>query len=246
MPCLRPTPEGEECMNQEAGRKYAMGTRALSVHEAQPDSDPGTTAAAAKLKEVTARFTVVAAAQRNGLVDVRASSAEKMRLRQAMLSGPIAHLAEVGREAAQEDHELGKAFRFKPGANTFLAFRTAAGGMAEAAQTHRDTLVKYGLAVPVLEQFVQMLNQFDAAAALGTSGRTAHVAATRELDGLATQIVRTVRVMDVRNRQRFQGNAELLGSWISATRVLGTHRGAPSLTPPDDSAAGAGEVKPAA
>jgi hypothetical protein len=232
-------------MNQEFGRKYNMGTRALAAHEALPDTDPGTIAAAAKLKELTDRFAIVAAAQRNGMVDVHAGADETRRLRRAMISGPIAHLAEVGREAAQEDHEVGKAFRFKPAASTFLAFRTTAGSMADAAETHRDVLVKYGLAVPVLEQFQQMLQRFDAAVALGKSGRTTHVAATRELEALASQIVRTVRVMDVRNRQRFQGNEELLGSWISATRILGAPRAAPAAEPGATPAA-AGDVRPAA
>jgi hypothetical protein len=232
-------------MNQEFGRKYNMGTRALAAHEALPDSDPGNTAAAAKLKEMTERFAIVAAAQRNGMVDVHAGAEETRRLRRAMISGPIANLAKVGQLAAQENHEVGKTFRFKPDASTLLAFRTAAGSMAEAAETHRDVLVKYGLAVPVLEEFKQMLERFDAAVALGKNGRTAHVAATRELEALASQIVKTVRVMDVRNRQRFQGNQELLGSWISATKILGAPRPAPvgegeGTTPP------AGDVRPAA
>jgi hypothetical protein len=54
-----------------------------------------------------------------------------------MLSVHIAHLAEVGREASQEDHELGKIFRFKPLANTFIAFRTEARDMVVEAERHR-------------------------------------------------------------------------------------------------------------
>jgi hypothetical protein len=164
-----------------------------------------------------------------------------------MISGPIAHLAEVGRVAAQEVHGLGNDFRFRPDASTLLAFRTAAGAMAEAAKANQEVLVKYGLAVPVLEEFVQMLDRFDAASALGKDGRTAHVAATRELETLASQIVRTVRIMDVRNRQRFQGNEELLGSWFSATKVLGTpHRPAAPVPAPEGTTAPTGEVRPAA
>ena len=146
------------------------------------------------------------------------------RLGRGVLAVPIAHLAEVGRAAAREEHELGKTFRFKPGASTFLAFRTAARGMASSAETHRETLAKHGLAQSVLDEFVQMLDQFDAAVALGIEGRTAHVGATRELRAVASEIVRTVRVMDGRNRQRFAEEGQLLGSWISASTVLGTPR----------------------
>jgi hypothetical protein len=41
---------------------------------------------------------------------------------------------------------------------------------------------------------------------------------------VAPEIVRTVRVMDARNRQRFSDQGKLLGSWISASTVLGTPR----------------------
>ena len=118
--------------------------------------------------------------------------------------------------------------------------------MAANAETHRETLVKHGLAVPVLEEFVQRLAQFDSAVALGNDGRTTHVAATRELTALGLQIVQTVRVMNARNRQRFQGNAELLGSWISATRILGSPRGGSSTTEPEGTVPPAGDVRPAA
>jgi hypothetical protein len=160
-----------------------------------------------------------------------------------MLTVPIAHLAEVGRAAAREEHELGKTFRFKPGASTFLAFRTAARSMASSAQTHREVLAKYGLSQSVLDEFVRMLDQFDEAVALGNDGRTAHVGATRELRAVSPEIVRTVRVMDGRNRQRFAEDGQLLGSWISASTVLGTPR--PDLEPEEGTPAG-GEVRPAA
>jgi hypothetical protein len=95
----------------------------------------------------------------------------------------------------------------------------------------------------VLDEFVQTLDQFDAAVALGNDGRTAHVGATRALRAVATEIVRTVRVMDGRNRQRFADQEQLLGSWISASTVLGSPR--PGAEPEGGTPAG-GEVRPAA
>jgi hypothetical protein len=230
-------------MNAESRRKIEMGTRALEFSRAHPDTELGTATAAARLEQLLARATATATVQRDGLIHVRAASARKQELRRRMLTVPIAHLAEVGRAAAREEHELGKTFRFKPGASTFLAFRTAARSMAAAGQTHREVLAKYGLAQSVLDEFVQTLDQFDAAVALGNDGRTAHVGATRELKAVASEIVRTVRVMDGRNRQRFADQGQLLGSWISASTVLGTPR--PGAEPEGGTPAG-GEVRPAA
>jgi hypothetical protein len=234
-------------MNAQSRRKIEMGTRALEFSRAHPDTETGPAAAAAKLEQLVARANETAAAQRDGLIHVHAASARKEDLRRAMLAVPIAHLAEVGRVAAREEHELGKTFRFKPGASTFLAFRTAARGMASAAQTHRELLAKHGLAQSVLDQFVQMLDQFDAAVALGNDGRMAHVGATRELRAVASEIVRTVRVMDGRNRQRFAEDGQLLGSWIGASTVLGTPRaGSQAPEEKDGGAPAGGEERPAA
>ena len=246
-------------MDAKSRRKIEMGTRALEFSRAHPDTEPGTVAAAAKLAQLVARANEVAGAQRDGLIHTRAASARKTELRREMLAVPIAHLADVGEVAAREEHELGKTFRFKPGATTFLAFRTAARGMASAAEAHKETLAKHGLALSVLEEFGRMLDEFDAAVALGIDGRTAHLGATRELKAVAQEIVRTVRVMDGRNRQRFGDDGQLLGSWLGTSRVLGGRRAgtegepvtaeAPTPAPapaPEGKAPAGGEVRPAA
>ena len=230
-------------MNADSRRKIEMGTRALEFSRAHPDTEPAMATTAARLEQLLARAIHTATVQRDGLVHVHAAAARKKELQRQMRNVPIAHLAEVVRAGAREEHELGKTFTFKPGASTFLAFRTAARSMASSAQEHREVLVKYGLSQSVLDEFVQTLDQFDAAVALGNDGRTAHVGATRDLRAVATEIVRTVRVMDGRNRQRFADQEQQLGSWISASTVLGTP--ARAVTQPE-SGPPAGEVRPAA
>jgi hypothetical protein len=228
-------------MNAHSRRRVEMGTRALEFSRAHPDSEPG--GGFARLEQLIARANQAAAAQRDGIIQVRAARSRKEDLRRAMLQVPIAHLAEVGRAAAQEEHELGKAFRFRPDASTYFAFRTAARGMAAAAEEHRETLLKYGLSQSVLDEFVRMLDQFDAALVLGHEGRAAHVGATRELRAVSTEIFRTVRVMDGRNRQRFAGDAQLLGSWISASTVF--RKPQPGQDPAEETPGGE-EARPAA
>jgi hypothetical protein len=230
-------------MNAHSRRRVEMGTRALEFSRAHPDSEPGTAEVVARLEQLIARANETAATQRNGVLQVRAASERKQELRRQMVAVPIPHLAAVGQAAAREDHELGNAFRFRPDASTHFAFRTAARGMATAAQQHRELLLKYGLSQSVLGQFVQMLDQFDEAVVLGYEGRAARIGATREFRALATEIFRTARVMNGRNRQRFADDAQLLGSWISASKVLGQPR--PGVEPEGGTPAG-GEVRPAA
>jgi hypothetical protein len=237
-------------MNAQSGKRIEMAARVLKFNTDHPDTDAGYALTAAKLEQLLKQAEGAAAAQREGLVAVRAASARKEALRRAILAVPIAHLAAVGRAAAREEHELGSAFRFKPGRKTFLAFRTSARTMLAAGQTHREVLVKHGLSESVLEQFGRMLDEFDAAVALGIEGRTKHMGATAELRLVAAEIARTVRVMDGRNRQRFQEDGQLLASWLSARAVLGTPRGGspgagPGVTPVEETSP-TGEERPAA
>ena len=232
-------------MNGRARRSYLMGKSALGIVSANPDTDPGGVFTQAELERLTARFEDTAGAQRNGLIDVRASALEKVRLRKAMLV-LIAHLAGVGAAAAREVHELATTFRHIPSGASYVVLRTATGTMVADAETHREVLVKYGLSVPVLDELKQLLEQFDAATELGINGRALHMGATRELDDLASEIVRTVRVMDARNRQRFQGDPKLLNAWISASTIVGTPRGAPAPPATDTKPPETGDVRPAA
>lgn len=235
-------------MNAESRRKIEMGTRALEFSRAHPDTEPGMVAAVSKLEQLQARATEAAGGQRGGFIQVHASTTRKEELRRAMLAVPIAHLAEVGRAAGREEPELGKTFRFKPGAGTHLAFRTAARGMVAAAEAHKETLAKYGLVQSVLDELGQLLDQFDGAVTQGNDGRAAHIGATAELNVVAQAIVRTVRAMDGRNRQRFANDAQLLESWLSASTVLGKPRAgsdAPAAPPEGGTPAG-GDVRPAA
>lgn len=236
-------------MHGDARRRIEMGVRALEFSRAHGDTDPGMVTAVARLEQLVARAKEAATAQRDGIIHARAATARKRDLRQVMREVPITHLAEVGRAAAVVEHELGKTFTFKPGANSFLAFRTAARSMASSAQAHRELLVKHGLSQSVLDEFVQMLDQFDEAVALGNDGRAAHVGATRELRALGQSIFRAVRVMEARNRQRFAGNEQLLGSWLSARTVLRTPR--PGTEPeegetPEVGTPAGGKTRPAA
>jgi hypothetical protein len=226
-------------------RVLDMCDRVLSWTEVRPDDEQGFNVLVGQLKALAARITQVIADQRRGMIDAGASSARKNELRHAMLSVAIAHLAQIGGLASRERHELGKIFRFKPTAGTFLAFLSAAREMFEQAQTHKEMLLKYGLSESVLVELGTQLEEFEAALKMGQDGNTLHTAATRELDALTREARKIVRAMDARNRQRFQNDRQALEQWISARTVLGTPRGSSG----DGSTPGPstpGDVRPAA
>ncbi len=223
-------------MNAVVRRVYQMCVRVVNWMNAHPDDEPGTGVLVAQLGALAVQIGQVVTQQRNGLIDERSASARKRELRRAM-SVPISHLAQIGAQAAREQHELGRAFRFKPAAESYAAFLSAGRGMLTEAQTHKEVLVNHGLSEGVLLEFERQLDEFETALRLGVEGRTVHTAATRELDALSLEVRRVVRAMDARNRQRFQNDRTALEQWFSARMEIGTPRGTPDA---------GGEVKPAA
>jgi len=235
-------------MNKEVRLKVEMGTHALEFSVARPDTEPGMQGAVSKLEQLLEQVNDAAVEQRDGLIQVHAASALKQELRRKVLEVGIAHMAEVGRAAARERQELGNAFRFNPGATTFRTFLTAGRSMAAAAEAHKEILVKFGLVQSVLDEFKEQLGQFEAAMTQGNDGRSAHIGATVELRAVAQEIVRTIRVMDGRNRQRFANDPQLLGAWLNASTVHGRSRAgsdAPA-TPAESGPQAGGEARPAA
>ena len=153
-------------MNAKARRKLEMGARALDFSRAHPDASPGYTAAMTRLEERLARGERLASQQREGQLEVRAASARKAELRRAMRRAHLSHLAQVAKVAAREVPELAQKLVLRPGPTTYVAFRTAARGMAAEAQNQKEVLVKHGLVETVLDNLVQALDQFDG----GTAG----------------------------------------------------------------------------
>jgi hypothetical protein len=228
-------------------RIYDMCVRVVNWALAHPDDEPGFLVLLAQLQALTLRLGDVITAQRNGLIDSRASRSRKQELKREMLAVPIAHLAQIGTLAAPEVHELGKTFRFRPAATTLVAFQSAARAMLEEAQTHKEVLVKHGLSESVLVEFERMVDQFDAAMRLGAEGRMRHTAATRELETLTKEAGRLVRAMDARVRIRYRNDLPALEQWVSARAVLGVPRPVEEPAEGEGATPGAGgEVRPAA
>ncbi len=227
---------------------YDVCVRVLKWASAHADAEPGLAVLVSQLQALVARMTQVITEQRRGLVDARAATARKRELRRTILAMPIVHLAEIGKLAGREVHELAKAFRLRPTACTTEAFRSAVQVMYAEAQSHKEVLVKHGLSETVLAEFGQMLDEFDAAVQLGADGRMMHTAATRELETLTKEANRIVRAMDSQNRIRFRNDPAALEQWVSARRELGVPRPDSEEAPEVEGVApgAGGDVRPAA
>jgi len=243
-------------MNARDSRILDMGKRSVVHGRAYPYSDAGFTLSLAKLDALVARGQQAATSQREALVNRRTATKQKRALRRAMLAGAIPHLADVGGIAAAEHAELGNTFLVKPGVGSYARFLTTARAMYAAAIEHKEVLAKYGSSESLVAQFGAQLDQFEAALLLGDNARAASKGATFELREVTRQIRQTVRLMDGRNRQRFETDPTALGSWLSARQVLKTSKAgeAASVETPatpgtpagPESGTAAGDVRPAA
>jgi hypothetical protein len=201
-------------------RKLETGIRVLNFSRTHPDQSEGYASEVNRLEGLLARATQLAEQQRVGIGDVRTATRQKNKLRKLIRRSHLKHLARVA-EAVTEMPELAQKFVLPPAHTSYLAFRTAAGGMAAEALAHKEVMVKHGLVESVLDGLLKALAQFDEALMRGTNGRQAHIGASAELGVVGDQVMHRVEVMDGLNRTRFADDAESLAAWESVSNVFG-------------------------
>jgi hypothetical protein len=232
-------------MNAKSRRKLEMGARVLEWSQAHPDPSPGYAAAVSRLEDRLNRAEQLAEQQRNGILEVRRATRRKEELRRTMKTAHLSHLASVAEAASSEEPELVQKFVVPRRVNTYLAFRTAARGVSAEAESRKEMLVKHGLSESVLQDLIQLLDEFDLVVEQGTQGRAGHVGASSELDNVSSEVVQIVDVMDGLNRVRFRKDGERLGAWASVSSVFATPQPAPGKPENGETSTG-GDVRPAA
>jgi hypothetical protein len=225
-------------MNRRTNSRLDMGHRALEFSRAHPVDDPGYVTALKQLEEQLARADQLAREQQRGTAEVRAATARKDELKRSIRRSQLVHLAGGAERAAREVPDLAQKFDLPRIPFRNLAFRAAARTMVDEAQQQKELLVKHGLVEQVLDSLGQSLDQFDQAVERGAEGRRLHIGAAADLEAIAGEVVKIVRLLDGLNRFRFAAEPDLLAAWSAASNVIGPPRtgGQPQ----------AGQTKPAA
>jgi hypothetical protein len=232
------------CMRADASRIFETGLRVGTFTDANPptEDDEGYTLLVGRSKDVTEQMRAVAMAQRTGRLNKTAGARDKASLRLEILKGPVAALSAVAKRARKDNRDVAMQFRYKPGAQTYVAFEGVFRAMQSAAETNKKLLVRYGLSEAVLVELGALLDRFAKARELCDQGRVAHKAATQQLDGLAQELGSVIRTMDAGNRLRYKDDRQLLEQWIAASTVLGKRGPGESVEPAEP----VQEVRPAA
>ena len=129
-----------------------MAARVGDFNHTNPHENAAHGAAVAAVDALIAQARVLLAAQRQGIVDEHNASTRKREIQRTVRTVHLPALAGAARLAAREQPDLAGAFPAKPSSESYLAFRSTAGSMAELAARHKDELVKHGLAETVFDR----------------------------------------------------------------------------------------------
>jgi hypothetical protein len=206
-------------MLSRSRRRIDMGESASQEAHANPTDDPSFTAALARLDGLLQRAKDAAARQLEGLTRSRAAAAAAQAIQASARRTHLPHFGRVAVLAAAEKPELAPAIRRPRDVRTVRGFRTTAGAYVAMAQANQELMVKHGLALPVLNDLIALLERYDQTVALKLEARHLHVGATAELNSTADQIVQVVQVMDGYQRLRFAQDPDRLAKWESASSL---------------------------
>ncbi len=238
-------------MKARSRRKVDMGERAAEFSHANVHPSPGYTGLLGRLDELMGDAKRLGIQQKEGIALARGATALKRVLEREIRQTHLGHLARVAEAAAEEQPEVGPAFRIPKDSRSVRGFRTTASTIAATAQANRELLLKHGMAEPVLDGLVATLEKFDQAVLHSAQGRRQHVGASADLETVADEIVQVVRLLDGYHRLQFGRDPELMAAWESASSVVASPRSAEVL--PGESTGGTppvpappGDVRPAA
>jgi hypothetical protein len=211
--------EGRVCMDAIVRRQVATGTGARDFGRSHPVDAPEFVLILGELDELLGLVQVTAAKQLNGFIERHKASVRKDELERQIRGTHLPHIRRAAKGAVADDPQLAQAFPPKPAATNQAEFRTIAGGIADAAEAHKDVMGKRGMSANVLGDLQDSIKQYDAAMELGVQARAARLEASAQLRHLGKEIIKRVRLLDGINRLHFRQDPAALEAWKAVSKV---------------------------
>jgi len=175
----------------------------------------------ARLEELLQRAENLATQQRTGVAVVRSATKQRQEIRRALQPKILEYLSVVGAVAATQNAELAEQFLMPPPNATHQALLTMSRAILDKATAQKELLVSLGMSEHVLEELATALGEYEQTLEATHAGRREHVGARADLNAVAADISKQLRLLDKVVRYRFGDNAELMGAWESARNVAG-------------------------
>ena len=208
-------------MNALLRRRLEMAARVRDFLRAHQMDGVGQGLGLAKLEELLERAENLATQQRTGVAVVRSATKQRQEIRRALQPKILGYLSVVGVVAATQNAELAEQFRMPPPNATHQALLTMSRAILEKATAQKQLLVSLGMSEHVLEELATALGEYEQTLEATHAGRREHVGARADLNAVAADISKQLRLLDKVVRYRFGDNAELMGAWESARNVAG-------------------------
>jgi hypothetical protein len=188
---------------------------------------------AAELNDAVARLLSESVDQEAGVRFARAHTESERKLRETLYVSHMQPISRIAREvfgASGMDRKFWLPRSIK--ANQPLI--ASAGAMAEASETHKDVLLRHGLAQDFIAQLKAAASALDAARNAKVQSGRRRTTATATVKTQLKRGRKAVRLLDAILRPRFAADPQLMAAWESAKRVRPTTVAALTLaTPPD-------------
>ena len=210
-------------MNKVLQRRLDMATRVRDFLRAHKTDVVGEGLGLAKLEELVQRADGLVARQRAGIA-ARAATLQREGISDTLQTALLRYLKAVSQAAASENSDLVAQFQMPHLNVSHRVFVAAVRGLVAKATEQKDLLVSHGMQPSLLDDLGATLNEFEQTLEVSRAGRRDHMGATADLEAVAAEIAKLVRVLDGLMRYRFRSNAELMGEWAGVRNVLGPFR----------------------
>ena len=209
-------------MDAQTRRRLEMAARARDFLRAHQVDGVGQDLGLTKLEQLLEHAENLATQQRTGIAVERSAVKQRQALRRALQPRILGYLSAVGAVAGTQNAELAEQFRMPSLNSSHQALLTMSRAILERATAQKELLVKLGMSEQVLDELATALGQYEDTLQATSAGRREHVGASADLEAVATEITKQLRLLDKVVRYRFGDNAELMGAWESARNVAGS------------------------
>jgi hypothetical protein len=232
-------------MNAQLRRRLEMAARARDFLRAHQMDGVGQNLGLAKLEQLLEHAENLATQQRTGVAVERSAVKQRQAIRRALQPRMLGYLSAVGAVATTQNAELAEQFRMPARTTTHQELLTMSRAILERATAQKELLVKLGMSEQVLDELATALGQYEDTLQATSAGRREHVGARVDLQAVAAEISKQVRLLDKVVLYRFGDNAELMGAWESARNVAEPARPFNTTNEPQSGAGGSETPKAA-
>ncbi len=206
-------------MTDYISRLFDMILRVLVFLRANPIDTPAFTANLALLEADAARLQELADMERSGHIEASAAVIGKKE-RKADILDDLSFLGRVAGIATREVPEMPVRLTIPKPNSGAQKLITGARGAVTQARAQQELLIKYGMTTGFLDGLTVSIDQYEKAVNSKSSGVNMHIGASAEMESVASEAARIVKVIDASLRRRLRHDPQKRAAWKAARTIV--------------------------